>query len=134
MNKDSKQMPKNLTWEYITNHPELDWDYKLLSSHSCITWEIIRDNPEKNWNVIEVMKNSNITLDIIFKNERWFFTVKKSNEFFDIIRDKQLYETNKTIRIVNETVQILLQRVVALEDKQSVLVEMIEKMQTKNKE
>jgi hypothetical protein len=58
-----------LTWEFIQLHPEIEWDYHILSQHSAITFDIIRNNPMLLWNYVSFSKNnSNITWKIVINN------------------------------------------------------------------
>lgn len=47
----------NVTWETVQKHPEIDWDYGMLSSQPWITWEIVSENLERPWNFSWLSKN-----------------------------------------------------------------------------
>jgi|SaaInlStandDraft_5_1057022.scaffolds.fasta_scaffold457290_1 hypothetical protein len=40
----------SLRWfQFIKDHPDKDWDWRMVSCNPNITMEIIQDNPDKPW-------------------------------------------------------------------------------------
>lgn len=82
-----------LTIEFIKAHPEIDWNWELLSGHPAVTLEYIELHPEISWDLnTMICKNPNITQEYIeknifpnminyssFQNERSFFHLSKNS-------------------------------------------------------
>ncbi len=52
-----------LTWELIQTHPDIPWDYTVLSSNPIITPAIVRDNSTKPWSKEELCANPSFHWD-----------------------------------------------------------------------
>jgi hypothetical protein len=57
-----------ITWEIITTHSQIPWDYNELSKNPSITWENIDSHLNKSWNWDELSCHPNITWDIVNAN------------------------------------------------------------------
>ncbi len=51
----------DLTFDIVKSHPEIEWNYSLLSEAKFITIDIVMDNKDKPWNWDLLHKNPNIT-------------------------------------------------------------------------
>lgn len=49
-----------LTWEFVLQHPEVEWAWDMLSRHPNIPVELIFQNPEYNWVWRQVSENPNL--------------------------------------------------------------------------
>lgn len=94
----------NLTWKYISTHPSLPWDYRVLSGNPAITYKRIRENPDLGWDEIEFIKNPNASLEVItellekcsFEDRYYFFmnASKNPNITIDFLRKHAHEEWN----------------------------------------
>ncbi len=67
--KDYKYMINpDLTWDFIIQNTDINWNYTLLSRHQCVTLDIVKNNPNKEWCFVNLIQNRNITWDIIKNN------------------------------------------------------------------
>lgn len=62
--------PSVTIWEIVCANPSLPWSTKGLARNPNITWEHIQSSPERDWGryKFHLAKNPSITLDIIEKN------------------------------------------------------------------
>lgn len=58
----------NLTFEFILEYQNQNWDWYELSKHKCITWNLVQDYHELPWDYFGLSENPNITMDIIENN------------------------------------------------------------------
>lgn len=74
---------KNLTLQFIIDHPSDEWDWELISSHSNITQNDIESHPELPWDYTQISANPNITFEFIRKHidKNWDFGNISYNEF-----------------------------------------------------
>lgn len=72
----------SITISDIKKHPEIKWDYSLLSSNSNMTWKFIQEtmdskeykkikNDDDKWSFFDLSTNKCITFDIIKKNPNY---------------------------------------------------------------
>jgi hypothetical protein len=62
---------KNLTWEYVLEHPNMKWNYFILSHNECVTMDIVNKYSDKPWDLNILIQNKNITWDIIKNNPQY---------------------------------------------------------------
>lgn len=55
----------NITWDIIQQNPQHKWCYNYMSSNPNITWEIVKEHPNELWNEYRLAMNPSITLDIL---------------------------------------------------------------------
>ena len=61
----------NITIKIVKENPQIKWDHYTLSSNPAITWEDIISNPNIEWSPDRVSLNPNISIDIVLKNPRY---------------------------------------------------------------
>lgn len=71
-NKNTEKNP-NVSWHFVQKHPEINWDYDVLSRNPNITWNIISSNLYEPWDFNYISQLPIITLDICkkYKKEDW---------------------------------------------------------------
>lgn len=88
-NKEDFRYNPNLTWEIITQNDHINWDYNYLSSHPNITWEIISQNLSLPWGAYNVCFNPNITWEIVKAHPfNWNFKVLCATVDYSLIEPK----------------------------------------------
>lgn len=75
---------------------DYQWDFKQLSSNSCITFDIVSENLEYNWDIEELSRNTNITLKIVKDNLdlKWndkYLAQNKNIKLKDIFENKDIF-------------------------------------------
>jgi hypothetical protein len=81
----------NITWQDVQNHPQIPWDYSVLSDNPNITMENILQNMDKEWNFENVMQNINFS----FQYQKQF---EEKGIFVDCWHEKHLiYHANTTL-------------------------------------
>jgi hypothetical protein len=78
-------------FQYILDHPEMDWNWDIICLSPNITWELIQAHPDKPWNWSILSSHKNITLDIIKANPEkdwnWHgFSVENPNLTWEDVR------------------------------------------------
>jgi len=53
----------------VLEHPELPWNYAVLSENPAITMQDVEENPDKPWNFENLSKNPNLRVKYI---EKWY--------------------------------------------------------------
>jgi hypothetical protein len=71
---------EDITWEFIINNKDKNFDWYKISKHKNITWEIIKDNPNYPWNKTGVNENPNINWIIIRDNPGWDWAILLARE------------------------------------------------------
>lgn len=98
-----------VTWEFIQEHPYIDWDYSILSKHPNITWETITHNPEYSWDHHYISANPNICWDIVNTNNvYWDYHHLSSNPGItieNIIDNLEYSDHNKSYYFNNTQVK-----------------------------
>lgn len=94
---------ETLTWNNIINHPEIDWNFSILSKNSNITFDIVMNNLDKEWCFTRLSSNPNITYDIIQKNQQFNWSIERyllnknltlnELDIIDIRKDTNHFET-----------------------------------------
>jgi len=67
----------NLTWVYIEENIEENWNWYELSQHPNITWDLIRSRPDLPWVWGRIASNPNITWDIIKNHSRLYMATHR---------------------------------------------------------
>ena len=84
---------QNMTWEIIQANLDKPWNWRILSRRADITWKTIQDNPDKPWDWDNISRNPNITLDIVKNNNEmewdWYRISKHPNITWKMIGDNQ---------------------------------------------
>jgi hypothetical protein len=62
---DDIEYNPNLTWQFILEHPDINWSYEKLSYNPCITLDIICQNPDKDWSYYGLVQNPSLTFDML---------------------------------------------------------------------
>jgi hypothetical protein len=92
---DYLSLNKGITWEEITQNPEIKWSYDFLTSNSNITFDIIKSNPDKNWNYNYLSSNNSITWEDIISNSNiewnWMLISSNPNITWEIIQSNPNY-------------------------------------------
>ena len=121
-------MIKNTLTKLLSEFPDKEWYWYLLSENPNITWDIINDNPDKLWNRWGISRNPNITFSIIqsnpdkpwdwynlslnkFENDPYFTSVhyftsnsykkKITNVFHNTIHEELISKACHPIRVLN---------------------------------
>jgi hypothetical protein len=83
-------LSRNITFDYVLQHPDKPWDYNNLASNPNITLEIIINNPDYfNGSYDFVSYNPNLTLKIIQDNPHlpWNYQRLSHIVTFDIVKN-----------------------------------------------
>lgn len=83
----------NITWDLVCKHPDIKWDYRMLSSH--IDPQVFFNNPKKFFSYQHLSSNPKLTIqDIInYKHKNWNFNLLSKNpgiKYTDILDNPKL--------------------------------------------
>lgn len=99
----------NISWDFVCNHPEIEWSYQELSKNPNISLNIVKANPDKEWHYSLLVENISITWDDIQKDNRLLqcssnFS-KNPNITIDIIRKNPHIKWNYTDLSSNSSIK-----------------------------
>jgi hypothetical protein len=101
---------ETITWNDIISHPEIDWNYSILSENKNITFDIVMNHLDKKWNFSRMSMNPNITLDIIEKNKQFDWSIEKyllnKNVTFDELDRINIDLHSKNIEIIMRNIAV----------------------------
>lgn len=87
--KSSVSANPNITWDFVVSHPEIPWDYELLSANPNITWKIVKENPGCDWSKYVLAENpSVITWETVPEQSIAYFKAfsRNTNLTWEIVR------------------------------------------------
>lgn len=57
-----------IDWKYISNHPDIQWDYSLLSRSPQISMSLVKSNPDIPWDHGELSINPSVNINTVLDN------------------------------------------------------------------
>jgi hypothetical protein len=71
----------NITQETFEAYPEHQWFYKTVSANPSINWDFVKKYSSKQWSYAEMSKNPNVTIDIVnaHPTKKWDYQALSSN-------------------------------------------------------
>jgi hypothetical protein len=69
--------------EYVDEHPEMPWDWDILSRNPNFMVEYVEKHPEKLWNLLGLSRTPNLTMKFVERHPKmpWSWFDLSSNPF-----------------------------------------------------